>query len=94
MLNVGESSNIDVRGPESGIETDIRNLFGMTNGFIGIAAAAGDDEYIDGRRQTVLRRRENDAACRFNSNCEQTILSKVNEFLPFVDAFDIDAFIR
>jgi hypothetical protein len=50
--------------------------------------------YIDGRRHIVLRRRENDSARRFNSNCEHTTFSNVNEFFPFVDEFDIILFIR
>ncbi len=53
-----------------------------------------DGPYMDDRRDNVLRRRENDAARRFNSNCEQTTLSNVNEFFPFVDEFEIIVFIR
>lgn len=49
---------------------------------------------MDVRRHCVLRRRENDAARRFNSNCEHTTLSNVKEFFPFVDEFDIMALIR
>jgi len=50
--------------------------------------------YIDGFRHIVLRRRENEAARRFNSNCEHTTLSNVKEFFPFDDEFDIIVFTR
>jgi len=50
--------------------------------------------YIDCRRHIVLRRRENEAARRFNSNCEHTTLSNVIEFFPFADEFDIIVFLR
>ena len=49
----------------------------------------------EGRRHIVLRRRENEAARRCNSSCEQTTLSKVKEFFPLGPVLlDIARFVR
>ena len=62
---------------------------GLDNG--GIVLDTTDT--CDDLRHIVLRRRENEAARLCNSNCEQTTLSNVNEFFPWVDELMLDAFV-
>jgi hypothetical protein len=83
----GKSDGIDDDARLLGHDTDNSDDIGGNNmsRFDDADKRLDDDKgYCDDRRHIVLRRCENDAARRCNSICEQTTLSNVKEFFPFL----------